>query len=166
MDTIWGFGGARFELDTTVDFTSAIGKLRFAQEATNRTAKAGNLKQIMRGWRPMLKIQLWNILDGDAADIVAVFDMISTANGNPITIYPRYDSTSSSDLNFDFVCTTDIEMIDLADIPVGQYIELEFTGSQRLNTIPTFIANPAVGIMADESGNTYVDDAGNLYEII
>lgn len=166
MNTVWGFGGARFEFDTTIDFATATGKIRFAQEATTKKAKAGNIKQIMHGWRPMASIKIWNVIDSDAISIVALFDMISAANGNPITIYPRYDSTTGSELGYDFICTTDIEMIDVALVPVGQYIELEFTGSQRISTIPTFINNPSTGIMVDESANVYVDDAGDTYTMI
>jgi len=166
MNTVWGFGGARFEYDTTIDIATATGLLRFTQDANTYRTKAGTIKQIVNGWRPMAKIKLWNVVDQDAIDIVGVFDMISSANGAALTIYPRYDNTSSSTLSFEFICTTDIEMIDVANTPVGQYIELEFTGYDLLDRIPAFINNPSIENMVDESANQYIDDLGNTYTMI
>jgi hypothetical protein len=163
MNTVWGFGGARFEYDTTIDIATASGVLRFVQDANTYRTKAGTIKHIVNGWRAMAKIKLWNVTDQDAIDIVGVFDMISSANGAPLTIYPRYDSANASTLGFELICTTDIEMIDYANVAVGQYIELEFTGYELLERIPTLIDNASTMNMVDESDYQYIDDLGNDY---
>ena len=80
-------------------------------------------------------------------------------NGAAITIYPKYDNASSSTLSYDMVLVSDIKIEDYANnTAIGQTLELQFTGSQILSTMPTLVDNPAQYFLIDENGNQVVDE--------
>ena len=163
MNTVWGWGGIRFEYDTTIDFVKGEGTLRFTQDANTYRTKSGNMMHIVNGYRAMVTAKLWNLVAADAINIAALFDMISQANGAAISVYPRYSSSIQSGLSLEMICISDIGLNDVALVPVGQYIELEFMGSELLPAIPTLIDNPSTDYYVDESANQYIDDLGNIY---
>ena len=164
MRSVWGFGNARFYYNgTTVTFPSAQGQLWFQQVGNQYVAKDGTLRNILRGYRAMMSIRLWNTAaDGsDALLIQSLFSMITAANGAAITVYPRYEASTSSTLEFPSILTSDIKLIDGApNVAVGQYIDLDFACIYLLSQIPTLIDNPSIYLVIDENDNQIVDESG------
>lgn len=164
MKSVWGFGGVQFEFDTTVIYTNGQGKLWFQQVNNIYTAKSGAVTNMLQGYRAMMSIKLWNsAADGSEATLFQqLLDMFNDANGAAITIYPKYTAATDSTLSFSMVLTSDIAIEDVANnTPVGQYLELQFTGALLLAQLPTLIDNPATYFVIDESGNQVVDEYGN-----
>ena len=164
MKSVWGFGGVQFEYDTTVTFTNGQGKLWFQQVNNIYTAKSGAVTNVLQGYRAMATIKLWQTkADGSEALLFQeLIDMLNMANGAAITIYPKYDNASSSTLSYDMVLVSDIKIEDYANnTAIGQTLELQFTGSQILSTMPTLVDNPAQYFLIDENGNQVVDENAN-----
>lgn len=162
--TVWGFGGVKFEFDSSIEFPKAAGTLWFQQVGKIYTAKNGEQVNLLKGYRAMISVRLWNNnADGsDAILISELFDMISAAHGLPISIYPRYEPTVSSGLEFECILTSDIKMVDISNVAVGQYIDLEFSGAYLIDRIPTFVDNPASYYVIDIDSNTVTDINGNI----
>lgn len=164
IKSVWGFGGVQFEYDTTVTFTHGQGKLWFQQVNNIYTAKSGAVTNILQGYRAMMSIKLWQTeADGSEAILFQqLIEMLNMANGAAITIYPKYDSATSSTLSYSMVLVSDINIEDLANnTPIGQSLELQFTGSHLLTVMPTLIDNPAEYFVIDENGNQVVDENAN-----
>jgi hypothetical protein len=166
MKSVWGFGNAKFYYNgTTVSFPAAQGQLWFQQVGNQYVAKDGTLRNILHGYRAMMSIRLWNTAaDGsDAVLMQSLFSLITAANGAAITVYPRYNASTSSTLGFPSILTsTDIKLIDGApNVAVGQYIDLEFACIYLLSQIPTLVDNPSIYSVIDENDNQIVDEYGN-----
>jgi len=161
MITLWGWGGVKFEYNDTIEFAHGEGRITFQQDQNTYKSKSGNMIKRLNGYRALINVKIWNDTDTDAAGLKSLFSILNDAGSNAITIYPRFDSVSGSTLSYEVYCNSDISMIDIAQVPVGQYIELEFIGSELLSEIPTLSSNPSTYYVIDNSGNTVVDASGN-----
>jgi len=160
MKTVWGFGGIYFV--GIADFTTSTGTIRIMQEGVDRIAKDGTYDHRIKGYRARISVKLWNSAsDGsDAVKIANLLDTLSALEGK-IAICPRYNLSSGSTLQFNVVCVSDYAMIDVANVAVGQYIELEFVELTRSTSIPTLLSDPSTLYIVDENANSVVDENGN-----
>ena len=161
MKTIWGFGGVRFAyLTNTATFTTADGKLSYEEVGNTYTAKDGTIKKIVKGYRARCSIKIWNNIDAEAYALLDLFNILTSAQGNAITTYPRYNVATGSTLEYQMILASNIEMIDVAQVEVGQYIELSFIGTQLLSSIAQYLTNPDIYLVIDENDNQIVDESG------
>ena len=163
IKSVWGFGGVRFEYDTTITFTHGQGSLWFQQVNNIYTAKSGAVTNILRGYRPMMSIKLWQTeSDGSEATLFQqLINMLNDANGAAITIYPKYDASTSSTLSYDMVLTSDINIQDTANnVAVGQTLDLQFTGAYLVNAMPTLVDNPSTFYLIDHLGQNVINHLG------
>jgi len=160
LKTVWGFGAVYFS--GVANFPTGTGTITIMQEAADRTARDGTYRHRVLGYRAKINVKLWNsAADGSDADNIALLlDSLGALSG-VATISPRYDAATASTLSFTCICTSDYSMIDVANVPVGQYIELTFVEITRQTSIPTLLSDPATVYVLDESGNSVVDESGN-----
>jgi hypothetical protein len=140
---VWNFGTVkikRLTSDDLIEFDIGEGNgiLKFTETVVSLTTNSGrNLKKSL-GFRAIINIDLTNICDGTADKITELFKQYNEARSSdyaiaqghdePFRIYPRFDDDLSLDENYYYDChlTSDISMLDLAPVNVGQSHALSF----------------------------------------
>ena len=173
---IWkGWGGCRFVANgITADFPGGVGNTIDKPIKIYKENDSYNLIPRIIGSRLTVTTkELYNIADNDyekyenLAQILTYlfFQQGDIATGliRTVTIYPRYDSTLGTNLNYECTLNSNITASDIARCKTGQVMDLEWIVLAKQDNIPTFISDTEGNNYADDSSNRYVDDSGNYY---
>jgi hypothetical protein len=140
---VWNFGTVkikRLTSDDLIEFDIGEGNgiLKFTETVVSLVTNSGKQLKKSLGFRAIINIDLTNICDGTADKITELFKQsnevrssdyaIAQGHDEPFRIYPRFDDGLSLDENYYYDCylTSDIRMIDLAKVSVGQTVNLTF----------------------------------------
>jgi len=160
MSSVFGFGGVMIE---TVEFPYSYGNISFERVDVRNTTLTGNILVHPVGWRPIIDVNLVSTEAADAVKLASVISLIAESQVTPrtITVYPRYTSTDAGSL-LSYSCYVDgnISPEDIANVDVGQTLQLRFIGSTLINSLPTNYSNPVLSIRVtngDDDFRTYDD---------
>lgn len=167
MRSIWGFGGARFEkpesAEVAIQFDNALGQMWVIEDKSTWVTRSRKTVQIVHGYRVHMRIRLFNIgiAPNDANSITELFEMISNTITTGIKVYPRYSLTNVSLLGFLCRLTSPIAPQDIANVPVGQWIDLDFESIELLDRIPSTNDIPEYYNLVTTDGDNMVTTDGN-----
>jgi len=140
---VWNFGTVkikRLTSDDLIEFDIGEGNgiLKFTETVVSLVTNSGKQLKKSLGFRAIINIDLTNICDGTADKITELFKQsnevrssdyaIAQGHDEPFRIYPRFDDDLLLGENYYYDChlTSDIHMLDLAMVNVGQKILLTF----------------------------------------
>ncbi len=165
MDMLWGFGAVTFSDGVdTITLNHATGRLGFTEERNVYRTKSGGTVVNHRGYRAKISVKLWNIgkadKKADAQTLSEVVAMLNSTKNVGIIVAPRVEAAGS--LHYLCLLDSDIDPEDISyNVPVGQTLDLEFTGKETLPNLPTFTSSEEYYNVVDADGDQIVDDDGN-----
>ena len=166
MDMLFGFGGVRFDngLDV-IDFDYGRGIILPVPIFSKRRENIDRMiitRQL--GFRNNITIELYSRSDADVAKFRNLAVMINSLTDDTeqqtMEVYPRYDSTAEINQSYEVILNSNFSVTDLANVPVGQKIELSFIAIE-LDGISTVTSDSSLSNWVDESDNRLVDESGN-----
>jgi len=165
-NAVWGWGGIRFVYDgSDVEFSTAFNRQYFQDEKVRNRRIDGKFIEHFTGWRPVIDAQIFNIDSGDDAKFITLLNIISQAkaDGEPITVYPRYDSLDAgSQWSGSFLLDSDIDIPDLEQrVSIGQQLDIRFIGETLLSTLPTNVSDQETVWLAwsEDAGDVLIYDS-------
>lgn len=161
--SIYSYGQPRFELgEKSVQFSdkNAPGKIWFEPEYDEFQTLGGDIIRNIKGWRARTTVRLYNLFTLDHekhTDLIDMMNMSASAK-IPLRIYPRF--ATGKVLGFDMLPEGKFGYEDIANLDVGQYIELEFKSQKRLSEVPKLVNLPAYLLVAVD-GYLLISSEGN-----
>jgi hypothetical protein len=167
MKSLFGFGGVKFEKnDRAIEFPYDFGNITPSPVFSARRENI-NRRLVGRqlGFRNNISIRLYSRSDEDAESFRDLAIMLNTLTNEvaqeTIIVYPRYDSTAGvTNQSYECILNSDFNVADLANVPVGQSITINFVAVELL-PISTVITGSAPDNWIDENDNNIVDENGN-----
>jgi hypothetical protein len=103
----------------------------------------GDLIEVFKGWRPMLKLRLLNVKTLDYHAHLNLIQIINASKslGLPLRCYPRYEN--GMNLPLDLILKGRFGYEELTNLNAGQQIELEFSGKRLHSEIPGYVNLPS-----------------------
>ncbi len=175
---IWGVG--YFQASATADFSDPVkieystGQLQFQQVYNEYININHSIRRIFKGWRPIINVTLLNANYNtnyglDTFNILKLLGIINNAKqqGRGIYIRPRYDNSINVN-TFTFYCelTSDVNIQDGDNVASYQKLDLEFRGINLMQRIPLGASNPQGQGWIREDGKQYIDQNGNMYNLV
>ena len=169
MRMIWGFGGAKFsqpDIESyTKTFPNAIGTMWVEEESSSWITRNRKSVKVVHGYRVYMRIRLFNIDLGmnTANQITGLFNILSNCHESGIMVYPRYREDTGSTEGYLCHLSGNIAPQDIANVPVGQWIDLEFKSINLVNRIPTANDYPEFyNLITTDGDNMVTTDGDNL----
>jgi hypothetical protein len=151
---IWkGWGGVRFVTDDTdVTFSGASGNTIDKPIKIFKENDSYNIIPRIIGTRmTVITSNLFNVADSDYTKYVDLAEILTylifqdedIANEliRTVTIYPRYDSTLTTNLSYICTLKSDISASDISLCKTGQVMDLEWIVLSKQSRITTFISD-------------------------
>jgi len=163
MYPIYSYGSPRFALGgTSVAFNSRqhAGQVRFEPAEEEMETLGGRLITVFRGWRAIITLRLYNLLEQDWADHLKLISIInhSKRSGQPLLLQPRFASGARLDLWVKL--RGDFGHRELTTLNAGQEIELEFASVELLDEMPGIVNLPGYLLIGSNS-YLLLDSAGS-----
>lgn len=154
MKPIFGYGSPRFalgNLEAVFGAHQAAGRVEFEPVVTEFESLEGDLIEVFKGWRPLLKLQLLNVKMLDYQAHLSLIQIINASKtmGIALRCYPRYENGMNLPLDLIFKGRFGYE--ELTNLNAGQQIELEFSGKRLLSEIPGYVNLPAYLLIGEDS---------------
>ena len=146
MKPIFGYGSPRFSLgnlEAVFGAHQAAGKVEFEPVVTEFEDLEGDLIEVFKGWRPILKLRLLNVKTLDYQAHLNLIQIINASKslGLPLRCYPRYEN--GMNLPLDLIYKGRFGYEELTNLNAGQQLELEFSGKRLLSEIPGYVNLPS-----------------------
>lgn len=167
MRMIWGFGGAKFSQPDnelyTKTFPNAIGTMWVEEESSSWITRSWKSVKVVHGYRVYMRIRLFNVDLGmnNANQITGLFNILSNCHESGIMVYPRYSEATGSIQGYLCHLNGNISPQDIANVPVGQWIDLEFKSINLVNHIPTASDYPDYYNLITSNGDNITTTNGN-----
>lgn len=176
MKPIFGYGSPRFSLgnlEAIFGAHQAAGRVEFEPVVAEFEDLEGNLIEVFKGWRAILRLRLLNLKPLDYQAHLSLIQIINASKrmGHPLRCYPRYENGMNLPLDLIFKGRFGYE--ELTNLNAGQQIELEFTGKRLLSEIPGYVNLPSyllIGegafLLLSPDGSRIILPEANYSEII
>lgn len=138
MNMIFSAGYPRFVYGTTVvDLVNSTSRLSFEDDITEIKAVTGELITFYEGTRALIKTIINNI-GSESPSIINLIQIMNQARRSnaPLTIYPHY--TNAASRSYLCLLPPNFNPEWLAEVPVGQKIELNWKSKLYLDGVPPY----------------------------
>lgn len=159
---LFGFGGVRL-VCSSVDciLTNATGTLAFEPINLINTTINYNKDYKFIGYRAIINIDAYNTCANDDAQflkLVAIFNAYNS--GQPLTVYPYYDSTRD---NLGYICQSNSTFYpeQIARTQVGQKISLSFESVDLVTSIPSLTSSQTTRYWLTQDDKNLTTQAGD-----
>lgn len=176
MKPIFGYGSPRFSLGSLEAVFGAhqgAGRVEFDPVVNEFESLGGDLIEVFKGWRPLVKLRLYNVKTLDYQAHLNLIQIINTSKvqGKTIRMYPRYENGMNLPLDVIFKGRFGYE--ELTNLNAGQQIELEFSGKRPMSEIPGYVNLPSYLLISagsylllDPDGSRLILPETNYSEIV
>lgn len=162
---IWGFGSLKVRNSLyDVQFTNAFNNLNFIKQSLRQRSITGKLYQFGLRYRPIITSTITTCNETDVGELQQLLLILSNYQNDPLYVYANYNKDNTQNIQYQMLLDNDsIELQNIANIKVGQTIQLTFIGSYNYDYIPIYRSDVNIVYMIDQSGNTYLDQSNNKY---
>lgn len=178
MNSIWGYGGVKFQL-TGEELTASF----YGQTANNSVADARivykpvfirkenisrGIVQKFLGYRVEVEVEILNILSSDYISLRHLVTILNYANRWDFQYSIRVNTGDGSDgiLIDNITLISDISFEQLHKLEIGQKIKLKFTKKELVPSMSTLARGDEEYEWVDELNDTLLDENGDKLMII
>lgn len=171
INKLYGYGGLKVVYGgTSITFTydKAYGQVTPVEEYILDKDMNGNLVKTTLGWGLEISAYFEHIDSTDETNLMSLFNVLNLAGaaGQPITIYPRFNSAAINPLGVNVYRTGDFEFEEPDRLQFYEKVSMEFKTATRLAENPIRVDIPDVHRLVTAAGNKVLNTNGNYIAVI